>query len=84
MFYSETVGPTLPANLVKELILPLVIRLSEDPVANIRAAAARVLEVFLGIKEFDFKGQIQPVIGRLIEDKDPDVLEASMLAKKKL
>ena len=65
-------------------IVPLIVRLCSDPVENVRAAAARALGVLLDIPELEIHVFVKQAIVKLLEDKDPDVMEAVQTVKTKI
>lgn len=46
--------------------------------------SGRTLDSYLDLQQADLKKSIEVVVATLLEDKDPDVVEAAQAAKKKL
>jgi len=84
LFYAEACGPLMSQTFLRENIFPIIFKMCVDPVANMRMAAARAMEVLLETADPQSKTELQPYITKLLEDKDPDVHEASVGAQKKL
>lgn len=84
LFYAETCGPLMTQTFLRDNIFPLLFKMCADPVANMRMASARAMDVLLETADPQSKTELQPYIMKLLEDKDPDVHEASVGAQKKL
>ena len=68
--FSSVVGN----EVVESTLLPIVIRMAEDPVPNIRFNVAKTLQVLCGyLDENTIQRKVRPVLNQLLEDRDGDV-----------
>jgi len=76
---AEVVG----AEILTESMLPLLLRLSKDPVPNIRFNVAKVLRVVIPLVGKDVtESRVKPILRTLTEDEDIDVKYFANLALK--
>ena len=74
---ASTVGP----EVVTQQMLPLVVRMGQDPVPNVRFNVARTLQILIPLLDSHaVQAQIKPVLSSLHEDADKDVKFFSMTA----
>lgn len=84
LFYAQQVGGLVSSKILNESIVPLILTLAVDPVANIRYSAAHALEILHIHMDNNSKERSKQIVVKLIEDQDPDVKLASSNALKVL
>ena len=79
IFALTTMADALPANTVRDSVLPTVIDLSSDPIPNIRFNVAKSLETMIPLLKQNqamlelVSSMAKPTLEKLSADKDGDV-----------
>jgi len=83
LFCIQALAEVVGAEVLSESMLPLLLRLSKDPVPNIRFNVAKVLRVVVPLigKELA-DSRVRPILKDLAEDEDVDVKYFANIALK--
>eukprot|EP00698_Gefionella_okellyi_P022941 TRINITY_DN7702_c0_g1_i1.p1 TRINITY_DN7702_c0_g1~~TRINITY_DN7702_c0_g1_i1.p1 ORF type:complete len:580 (+),score=173.37 TRINITY_DN7702_c0_g1_i1:126-1865(+) len=74
LFAAGVLTPVLPQEVVQSTLLPLILRLANDPVPNIRFNVAKTLKVVIArVDALITARQIKPVLQTMSGDSDRDV-----------
>lgn len=84
LFYAQQVGGLVSNTVLNESIIPLILTLAVDPVANIRYSSANAIEILHTQMDKNSKEKCRQTILKLIEDSDPDVKVVAANALKTL
>lgn len=72
--FSQALAPVVGADVISNTFSPLVLKMAQDPVANVRFNVAKTLEVLIPyLDAASVSGRIRPVLAKLAEDLDRDV-----------
>lgn len=67
---SKVVGP----DVVNDTMLPLLVKMAQDPVPNIRFNVCKTLQALIpSLDSTVVQARVKPVLSKLLEDKDQDV-----------
>ena len=70
----STLASVLPANVITEDLLPMLLPMAEDPVANIRMNVAKAMKEFIRpLEQATVDEKLKPVLHKLLHDGDRDV-----------
>jgi len=74
LFSITTLAPTLGADTVVNSLLPIILDLVTDRIANIRLNVAKTLQSLVAVVDSGVvETKIKPSLNKLLEDKDRDV-----------
>ena len=72
---------TLPPKTTEDVLLPMVLAMSEDPVPNVRFNVSKTLAKVIGrIEAGIVASKVKPVLQTMCDDQDPDVKYYSHIA----
>jgi len=81
LFSINTLATTLSGELIVNCLLPIVIELVPDRVANIRLNVAKTFQTIIPLVDNSVvETKIKPALSKLLEDKDRDVKYFSNIA----
>jgi len=84
LFYAQQVGSLVSSKVLNEQLIPLILTLAVDPVANIRYSSANAIEILHAQMDKNSKEKCRQTIVKMVEDADPDVKVAAATALKTL